>query len=140
MGERRKVYIASQMTQEEIDKEFKFLFDLSSGRYVQYERAIDPLDAEIIIYDLCNKVEDWPRFLGAPVHKAPVIFAALGDVDSDNWEIIKKCFPYEPDLSTNQQGLHNKLAQTIFIIRQVEDTEISKRIRSLTLAMEKNVA
>jgi hypothetical protein len=88
MNRPRKFYVASQLSQDQINTQFGFLKDC-------FERTTNRNEAEFIIYDLSHPATNKLIFFGEkdPVyvsrHNAPIMFVALDGQITDNLEPIK---------------------------------------------------
>jgi|SRR5271166_6311729 len=101
MNQKIKLYIATSLPNIERNNLFSFLDD-------EYERVDRKEDADLIVYDVCNKPKKWPLFLSLP-SSAPPVFAALGKRDDDNFSLIQECWSAPPPVGNSQDALRGQI-------------------------------
>ncbi|HEV7396465.1 MAG TPA: hypothetical protein VGN86_08140 [Pyrinomonadaceae bacterium] len=111
----RKVYVASKLDQDTLNKAFQW----PEG----FERTVDPEDAEFIVLDLANKPKDYIKFFGdkkalpVPTQNIPFFLVALDKELPADFDVIKGRYePIEPPVYHSAKDLFNALQwlQSIF--------------------------
>lgn len=111
----RKVYVASKLDQDTINKTFQW----PEG----FERTVDPEEAEFIVVDLANKPNDYIRFFGdkkalpVPTQNIPFFLVAIDNKPPPDFDVIKGRYePVEPAVYYSAKELFNALQwlQSIF--------------------------
>jgi len=111
----RKVYVASRLDSDTINKTFHW----PKG----FERTVDPEDAEFIVLDLANKPNDYIKFFGdkkalpVPTQNIPFFLVAIDKKLPADFDLIKGRYdPIEPAVYYSVEELFNALQwlQSIF--------------------------
>jgi len=140
----RKVYVASKLDQDTINKTFQW----PEG----FERTVDPEDAEFIVVDLANKPNDYIKFFGdkkalpVPTQNIPFFLVAMDKKLPADFDVIKGRYePIQPTVYYSAEELFNALQwlQSIFPFyneKKIASDDLNRAVTEQVLAVLKSRA